>query len=276
MNKQPMELSDAQIRKMHNVQLTMLIEFDRICRKHNIKYILDGGSLLGAIRHKGFIPWDDDIDIRMLRGEYEKFCEVSNELSQDMTFQNYELDKGYPWMYAKIRMNGTKAVKIGQDKLDMHSGIFIDIFPCDGVPDNNKKRKIYNIKAKICRKILYARTAKELSNNVWKCLGWNVVCLIPKKMVYHVYENMQRKYTEFNCSKVGIIGWHGIEETTGFDLKYFKDLVEVEFENHLFWAPRDWNGFLSFAFGADYMKVPPVEKQVKEHGIIEFDLGKYE
>ena len=146
MNKQLVVLTTSDLENMHKIQLNMLIEFDKICRRNNIKYILDAGTLLGAVRHKGFIPWDDDIDVRMLRDDYEKFCVVANkELPETMFFQNYKNDKGYPWMYSKIRMKGTKAVRIGQDRLNMEEGIYMDIFPCDGVPDDNKKKKKHNI-----------------------------------------------------------------------------------------------------------------------------------
>lgn len=153
MNKQLVVLTTSDLENMHKIQLNMLIEFDKICRRNNIKYILDAGTLLGAVRHKGFIPWDDDIDVRMLRDDYEKFCVVANkELPETMFFQNYKNDKGYPWMYSKIRMKGTKAVRIGQDRLNMEEGIYMDIFPCDGVPDDNKKKKKHNRLAKIYRK----------------------------------------------------------------------------------------------------------------------------
>ena len=117
-------LNEEETRKMHNIQLEMMIELDKICRKHNIKYILEGGSLLGAVRHKGFIPWDNDMDVRMLRPDYERFCEIANkELPQGIFFQSYNTDPGYPWLYGKLRKQGTKAVRLGQDRLKMESGI---------------------------------------------------------------------------------------------------------------------------------------------------------
>ena len=94
MNKQLVVLTTSDLENMHKIQLNMLIEFDKICRRNNIKYILDAGTLLGAVRHKGFIPWDDDIDVRMLRDDYEKFCVVANkELQRQCFFKTIKMIK---------------------------------------------------------------------------------------------------------------------------------------------------------------------------------------
>ncbi len=274
MNKQLVVLTTSDLENMHKIQLNMLIEFDKICRRNNIKYILDAGTLLGAVRHQGFIPWDDDIDVRMLRDDYEKFCVVANkELPETMFFQNYKNDKGYPWMYSKIRMKGTKAVRIGQDRLNMEEGIYMDIFPCDGVPDDNKKKKKHNRLAKIYRKILYARIGKYSCDKWYERLWWSLVCVIPRSYVYKQSDKLVKKYTEHNCKRVGTIGWHELPDVNGFLNGYFTDLTEVEFEGHMFYAPRDWDGFLTYSFGKDYMQLPPVEQRFKDPGLVEFNLG---
>lgn len=274
MNKRLVVLTDNELKQMHKIQLNMLIEFDKVCRNNNIKYILDAGTLLGAIRHKGFIPWDDDIDVRMLRDDYEKFCVVANkELPDKMFFQNYKNDKGYPWLYSKIRMKGTKAVRIGQDKLNMEDGIYMDIFPCDGVPDDNKEKIRHNRLAKIYRKILYARIGKHTCDKWYERLWWTLVCIIPRSYVYKHSDKLVKKYTEYNCKKVGTIGWHEPPDVNGFQVSYFTNLTEVEFEGHMFYAPKDWNGFLTYSFDKDYMELPPVEQQFKDPELVEFDLG---
>lgn len=264
MNKQLVVLTTSDLENMHKIQLNMLIEFDKICRRNNIKYILDAGTLLGAVRHKGFIPWDDDIDVRMLRDDYEKFCVVANkELPETMFFQNYKNDKGYPWMYSKIRMKGTKAVRIGQDRLNMEEGIYMDIFPCDGVPDDNKKKKKHNRLAKIYRKILYARIGKYSCDKWYERLWWSLVCVIPRSYVYKQSDKLVKKYTEHNCKRVGTIGWHELPDVNGFLNGYFTDLTEVEFEGHMFYAPRDWDGFLTYSFGKDYMQLRQLNNDLK-------------
>lgn len=100
---------DITLRKLQLLELKVLLEFKRICEKHQIQYFLMWGTLLGAVRHQGFIPWDDDIDVGMLRSEYVKFLAICNEeLSQDFFLQTFESDKTYVNSFAKLRLNGTE------------------------------------------------------------------------------------------------------------------------------------------------------------------------
>ena len=122
------------LRDVQKVQLEILLEFDRICRKHGLKYLLFAGTLLGAVRHKGFIPWDDDIDVCMLRGDYERFLTVcKDELSAELFLQTTDTDREYPLQFAKLRKNNTRFVEKSMSDLKIHHGVFIDIFPLDNV-----------------------------------------------------------------------------------------------------------------------------------------------
>lgn len=125
------------LRQMQVILLELLLEVDRICRKREIKYMLSSGTLLGAVRHKGFIPWDDDLDVTMLRSEYDRFCEACEEdLDRSRFFlQTHKNTPGYRWGYAKLRRVGTEYVRAGQEHMDYPTGVFIDIFPRDNVPD---------------------------------------------------------------------------------------------------------------------------------------------
>ena len=117
------------IKEMQKIELEMLLEVDRICKKFNIRYFLIAGTLLGAIRHKGFIPWDDDIDIIIPLNDYIKFCKVAEkELNKNYFLQNYKTDFTAMW-YTKIRKNNTTAIQANHKNKLHHQGIWIDIFP---------------------------------------------------------------------------------------------------------------------------------------------------
>ena len=269
------ELNPEELRKMQIIQLGIFEEFDRVCRENNIKYIMDAGTLLGAVRHKGFIPWDDDIDIRMTRTEYEKFCKIANnKLENGVYFQNYDNDPHYPWLYSKVRKEGTRAVRLGQEHMKMKDGVFIDIFPCDGVPSDPKELKKHSKSTMICRKILYSRTAKYMKEKWYERFFWSCVSLVPRSLVYSKIEKLAKRYNENNCSRVGCMGWHAPKDVNGFDIRYFTELTELEFEGKMFLAPKDWDGFLRYSFGDDYMTPPPVDKRGTTAPLSYFYLGE--
>ena len=151
-----MKFRQDELDRIHSVQLEMLAELDRICRKYNIKYIISGGTLLGAVRDGKFIPWDDDIDVRMDRAEYIKFANVCNqELDTDrFFFQDHNTDPNYPWYYGKMRYNHSHYTRVGQEHLNMHDGIFIDIMPADGLPNNTFIRHLVIMKCFVLKKFL--------------------------------------------------------------------------------------------------------------------------
>lgn len=136
---------------LQKVEFDILVEFDRICRKFNLKYFLFSGTLLGAVRHGGFIPWDDDIDVAMPINDYYKFVKIcKTELGEDYFLQTYNTDYVNFW-YAKIRKNNTTMLESGFENVNMHHGVWIDIFPyfCIEKDDsiiNQKLNKVLNIK----------------------------------------------------------------------------------------------------------------------------------
>lgn len=108
------QLSKEELRRMQLLELDMISELDRVCRKHDISYVIYGGTLLGAVRHKGFIPWDDDADIAMLREDYKKFQKYAKELDPAICyFQDHDTEPEYIWGYAKVRRTGTRLVRAG-------------------------------------------------------------------------------------------------------------------------------------------------------------------
>jgi len=263
------------LRKLQLTELEMLRELDRICRENDIPYIIDAGTLLGAVRHGGFIPWDDDVDIRMLRVDYDKFCEVCRtELSGDYFLQTYRTDPGYRWGYARILKNGTVYKRKGQHKMTARNGIFIDVFPNDNLPDAFLPNRICTCVSWICRKILYSEVGARNKNKFSSWLGFNILNLLPKEWGHRGMEYLSRKYRNTVTTRVRCFGWGDKVETGGFQKKWNLETRDILFEGLTVRAPKDIEGFLICSFGEDYMTLPPREKQKPAHTADYIDFGE--
>lgn len=257
------ELTQQELRRLQLTQTEMLHEIHKICLKNNIKYIMDAGTLLGAVRHKKFIPWDDDIDIRILRSEYKKLCEaLKKDLDEDKYFfQNYKSDKYYIWQYSRILKKDTRYVRLGKEHLKQKDGVYLDIFICDGIPNNKILRKIHNIVTMFCRKSMYAKVAYLTEENKRKKTLYNMLKFIPKSFTFFLYSFLSKIFNESNCEKFGSYGWHADKDNNGFLKKWFTDVILLDFENGQFYAPKDYDGFLKYSFGNDYIKLPPEKER---------------
>ena len=137
-----MKMDEQTLRRVQLTQLSIAKEIKRVCDKYGIEYILDSGTLLGAVRHRGFIPWDDDMDIAMTRENYDKFVSVAQTEFKDKYFlQTWETDKNCPFPFAKVRLNGTSYVENVCEHADIHKGIYVDVFPYDVWPEEKKAQK---------------------------------------------------------------------------------------------------------------------------------------
>lgn len=266
--------------KLHNCQLIIAREIKRLCDKHNIKYFIIAGTLLGAVRHGGFIPWDDDMDIGMLREDYEKFLKVAKtELGGDFFLQTPETDKNYGLPFAKILLNGTVLVEATAGS-DAKKGIFVDVFPFDSVPESDDGKENHNKKTYFYKRLLLAK----LNYNV--CAKNDYV----KRAVYFALKVMSAFYshdklvkkleseiTRYNNSKtediVNIGGAYGYKKET-IKADWVRDTVEIPFEDMTISAPVDYIKYLETFYG-DYMTPPPEDKRYNRHSVTELDFGKY-
>ena len=257
------ELDDEKLKNLQDIELEMLIEIDRICRENNINYSLDGGTLLGAIRHGGFIPWDDDADVIMLRQEYEKFKKVcETELDESRFFlQDFDTDSNYRWGYAKLRRNGTLFLREGQEHVNMNQGIFLDIFICDNVPDEPIKRELHRAICYLIRKGLYSEVGKENAKSSLIRIWYKLYNRIQRNTWVKL---LKRIYTKNNKSRTEYVSHmtypYPKSMKYGNYREFYDEFVDMKFEGKTFRIFKQYDRYLKLLYG-DYMQLPPVEKR---------------
>ena len=266
------QLDDNMLRRLQLIQLEMLVEVDRICRKCNIQYNIIAGTLLGAIRHGGYIPWDDDADVALLRPEYEKFRKAcKTELDQTrFIFQDHRNTKGYRWGYGKLRRKNTLFLREHQEHMPYMQGVFIDIFPLDGVPDNYFLRSMKNFECFCVRKILWSKVGKFAEQNFWKRHVYKVLDKISEKIVFRYYHAMIYHANKEETRMVRILMFPTPNNEYGYYRNWYENGVDTGFEGKLFRGIKDYDSYLSFKFGK-YMELPPEEKR-KVHPVSRLKL----
>lgn len=250
------------LKKAQSIMLEILIEIDRICVKHSIEYWLTDGSLLGAIRHKGFIPWDDDLDIGMLREDYEKFKKVALlELKDDIFLQTSQTDFGYPWGMVPLKLRSSKGIIIekGEEEGKYNNGIFVDIFAFDKFSQNNLKRKIQYL-PKILLELKTTRlwTNKKNLKNIMK-----IIFIIPSqklispKFIINLSKLLNKSNENYVLGYGFDLTWRKV-----FDKEDIFPLKKREFEGVKVKVPKNSHKYLKKIYGEDYMEIPPLEKRL--------------
>lgn len=253
-------LTDKELRQVQLVQLEMLKEVDRICTLRGIHYNIIAGTLLGAVRHKGYIPWDDDADVALLRNEYEKFrnaCKEELDHSK-FYFQDHRNTEGYRWGYGKLRRKGTQFLRENQEHMPYEQGIFIDIFPLDMVSNNKIIRTCQNFHCYCLRKMMWAPVGMVVSKNWFLKKWYGILNALPPDVLYGYYNRYVNECNKKRTKWVRILTFPTPNKEYGYLREWYEKSEKILFENELFWGVKDYDAYLSFKFG-DYMKLPPME-----------------
>lgn len=258
------------LQRLHKVELEILLEVTDFCQKYGIRYFLSSGTLLGAVRHRGFIPWDDDVDISMPRRDFERFLSLAKELPEGYTCQATRLNQQYPIPIAKVRKNGTVMKEPAMAHLHMNHGIWIDVFPIDKVARVDKlDRRAHGIQlltTAINYKLKVSKPMKMRTILACGCLSLLGVRLLDfwrtRLMMWEESCDVDL-YTNF-ASNLGC-------RRLLFPGEVLFPLQKMEFEGYFFCVPAQPEKWLESAYD-DYMTLPPKAEQVNRHKVVELLL----
>jgi len=281
----------AALPEIHELLLGMILMVDRICRKHGIRYFLGGGTLLGAVRNGGFIPWDNDADLMLLRPDYDRLLKIlPAELPPGVFMESCETDRNSHQPFLKLRLDGTVyATEFTAKHPELHNGFFIDILAQDVTGASKLMRKMHIFETMLVRSMVFHkwdgspvhRRRGEKGNR-----GGNRRHLRPDELVCTGLKNilpqrlldrwMLRLLVRYRGKHTGWL-YDGMGRNIGrgaFPEKWLKETVYLPFEGYQLPVPKEYKRYLRYLYG-DYRKLPPAEKRVLAHEIPYFSLGKY-
>ena len=256
-------MSEEMLKKIHKLQLEMMDEIDRICIENKLRYTLIAGSLIGAVRHGGFIPWDDDLDIAMPREDYEKFIEIcKNNLSERFFIDSHETSDIYYRLAAKIRAKNTLYIEKQLINYKGKHGIWIDVLPLDyTVKKNSFKLKIQAALKSLLEVAIEKKTNIDISEkSIYKKVLVYFCCIIPRKKMISLQTKIMKLQNKKKCRYiVNLASKYGYKKQT-FNIEDYFPLKRKLFEDRMFNIPNNYEKILKTIYG-DYMKIPPKEKQ---------------
>lgn len=283
-----------EMKKVWAVELDLLAEFQRVCKKHNIKYIASGGTMLGAVRHKGYIPWDDDIDLMMLREEYEKLCKIAqSEFIHPYFFQTNKSDLGFFKGFARLRNSETTAIFDYErdSKFSINQGIFIDIFPMDNIVEDKKLLKIQSNNVKTLSKKVSSYSYfnyRCYRNNSFKNKILHLLLpliktpsfwLLRPDLIQEQFDKECQRYNNIKTKYVGLLSFQFDNRVHDIEREDMNHLIESDFEFLKIPNIANYDKALHWKFG-DYMtpvKVPSYHQGIfydADHSYKDYLKGK--
>lgn len=265
-------ITEEELRQLQAVQRDLIREVDRICKKCGIRYCMVGGTMLGAIRHSGHIPWDDDADIGFLRAEYEKFREACRtELDHEKYYmQDLRDTEGYRWGYGKLRRRGTLFVRLGQEFMPYGQGVSIDLMPFDGVPDSWLGRRVHFFRCFLCRKLLWSEVGSRTEGNVLLRAVYRAVRHVPVGAAVKSYQRLVDAGRRRRTRLVRILTFPTPKGVYGYRREWYTDLAGYRFGDMVLPGAKDYDGYLRARYG-EYMEIPPAGRR-KTHPVSRLEL----
>lgn len=267
------------------VELDLVAEFDRVCKKHGIKYVASGGTMLGAVRHHGYIPWDDDIDLMMTREEYDKLCIIApKEFQHPYFFQTEDTDPGFMRYFARLRNSETTGIQEfeGPSNFKYNQGIFIDIFPMDAVVDNEELlEKQYQdgkaLKQKIFKACIWGHHLPYTNTLGYKLKKYFILPLFGNlieryfnvNQLFHEYLDICKRYNSENTEYISKLSFIFENKANYVKRKDMENIIDVDFEFMKIPIVENYDEVLKTKFG-NYMEFVRADNY---HGNMIFDTS---
>lgn len=247
------------------VLLELLKEFDSVCKKHEIPYVVFCGSAIGAVRHKGLIPWDDDLDVCLLREDYERLLKIPAVEWGEKYYLQAEFSAHWPMNFSKLRKNNTTCLEKYHPKdPESHQGIYIDIFPCDNAADTEKKRKLQFYASRVTLGKALGRRGYE-TNSSAKRLFIALCKVLPLKPFYNYAKGVKLGQSTYVHT---FLACTSKPEKGTYLRTWFTERIEMDFEDMKVPVSAHYDELLTTMYG-DYMRIPSEEeRQIKVHAIL--------
>lgn len=255
--------------EIHEKIYTLLKKLDKICRENSIEYYMLGGTMLGAIRHKGFIPWDDDADIGMPRSSYEKFIEIIDQYKDgEIELCNYRNTNSCPFAFSRLQDTSTTLIEKDRKCAKFVGGVYIDIFPLDGAPNNKVLRKILFKRVIFYKTILFAlftENNKETKRNIIKKVIINFLKMhVNMNKLESKIDRIIRKY-DYNKSQYSVNYLGRWKEKESIEKNVMLPATEYYFEGIKLYGANNYDKYLTSLYGKDYMTPPKDIEKIGHH-----------
>ena len=269
-----MEKKEISLKELKKIQVEILNDFTSFCEKNNLKYWLDSGTLLGAVRHKGYIPWDDDIDVGMLREDYDKALKLYNKNNPRYKLYSYENNKDF--LYASAKVLDTQTLLYEPDENGNKLSVNIDVFVFDKCPNNPRIINKLFKKRMLCLVLQSIRINHNFKGKKFKFtrrfLQLFLNLFFPKDYFIKKIVDISKTYSDSDYEYVGNFTSYG---DVGGPISIFDSFVDVSFEGKKYKAPIGYKEWLTIFYG-DYMKLPPVEERKSHHTFKAYYLDLYD
>lgn len=281
-------MTPEQTLRLRAAQLELLAELDRVCRAHRLNYFAMYGTLLGAVRHQGFIPWDDDLDVGLLRSDFDRLpAAMESSLGERFFFQTVDSDPAFGCMFAKLRLNGTRCVDVDGEGSAQHNGIFIDIFPVDAKAPGGLAQREQRAMRYVGFRLLMLKARYQfmggtsVPSRIIQWVARTGIHVLPRRAIIALNRRntrLGRGQSQLEPAEhgapaqyVSLFGAYPYDRDN-IDADWINPLVSLPFEDTTIPAFANHDGYLTRLYG-DYMQPPPVADQIGHHFLVELDFG---